>query len=135
MNLRTKRIAQAYLKKKAGWWPSEHGINGDLPADILDKAMDDLIESYQASWFRPPTYGEFADALSFVTRGQFTIEPLVDSEIPFDFEHMDELSTRDNQGQIVWDQTKPDELINRIPPGRKDVSDELAIQMLDKASQ
>lgn len=125
-----KKIVNELLKIArqiySGWWPSKHGVNGDIPADIMDKAIDDVRKAYREAFNRPPTYGEFADVLSFCTRGQFVIRPKIYPDHWYDDEHEDKFKTRPNQGQIDFSKTPGKGLVNIIPPGKKDISDEIA---------
>lgn len=52
-----------------GWWKSERGIIGDVPADIMDEALEGIVEAYQSRAGRPPTQGELADLIEFCTCG------------------------------------------------------------------
>jgi len=56
-----------------GWWRSSHGIIGDWPADILDKALREIEAVYQTECKRKPTQGEIANLVEFCSCG--TLRP------------------------------------------------------------
>lgn len=51
-----------------GWMRSEDGgIYGDEPWDILEDAIDRIVEVYKAQIGRPPTHAELLNSFHFVT--------------------------------------------------------------------
>ena len=53
-----------------GWWQTQQGIIGDAPADVLEKALQDIAQLYQQDMKRPPTQGEIADLFQFCTSNE-----------------------------------------------------------------
>ena len=54
-----------------GWWRCENGIIGDVPADILDNAIEAIENVYMGELGRQPTQGELANLIEFCTCGIF----------------------------------------------------------------
>lgn len=66
-----------------GWWgqdseghsllppgdPSEIGVWGDEPADIIDEAIHRIVELFLDEWKRPPTVEEMIAGIKFSTNG------------------------------------------------------------------
>jgi hypothetical protein len=79
-NYVTRRDMNAMAQRVAGWWSSEHGTTGDMPADVMQEAVDDIRVLYKGhpELDREPTYGELLDVLQFVTDSARRSGELVD---------------------------------------------------------
>jgi hypothetical protein len=65
-----------------GWWKSSHGMIGDAPADVMDRAFRQLEAVYTEQAGRLPTQGEIADLIQFSSCGTFDVRCGADAE-PF----------------------------------------------------
>jgi hypothetical protein len=55
-----------------GWWSiSETMVNGDGPADHMDKAVSKIREEYKEVWGREPYTEELEAVLKFCVAGDF----------------------------------------------------------------
>lgn len=66
-----------------GWWKSEHGIIGDVAADFTDEFLKKVQNAYTEFAKRPPTQGEIADLIEFVSCGIFRVN-CGKTDYPFD---------------------------------------------------
>lgn len=58
-----------------GWWPiTENLINGDAPADVMDRAVKEISELYEEVHQRRPYLEELAATLLFVAQGDFEVK-------------------------------------------------------------
>jgi hypothetical protein len=58
-----------------GWWSiTENLVNGDAPADIMEKAVTEIAEAYEEEHDRRPYLEELAATLLFVAQGDYEVK-------------------------------------------------------------